>query len=271
MPALNPDHPMAHHRRRRRTGLALAVIVCAAVAGGCGGSGGGGGGTLPSSVPGSLPSSLPGSLPSLPTTTRTTSSQPTPPPTETTTVTTETTETTSAPPTSGATGTTAVLQATATTTVTSGQSDTPWGWIVAAAILILIVVIVGAWALGRRGAARRDWSAQARQANGDGAALHDTALAELIAAATANRPEGWSAIASACNELSLSLQRLQTSAPDDAGTRKTQVALDAVGGVRSAVAIASAAPPGQPLDPEAARTMRQRLEDLAVGLRGLTT
>jgi hypothetical protein len=268
MPALNPDHPVAHHLRGRRPGLALAVIVCAALAGGCGGSGGGGGGgTLPSSLPGSLP----GSLPSLPTTTRTTSSQPTPPPTETTTVTTETTETTPAPPTSGATGTTAVLQATATTTVTSGQSDTPWGWIVAAAILILIVVIVAGWALGRRGASRRDWSAQARQASGDGTALHDAALAELIAAATANRPDRWSAIASACNELSLSLQRLLTSAPDDAGTRKTQVALDAVGGVRSAVAIVSAAPPDQPLDPEAARTMRQRLEDLAVGLRGLTT
>jgi hypothetical protein len=140
---------------------------------------------------------------------------------------------------------------------------------VAGAILLLILVLIGGWALGRRGASRTDWRAQAVQADVDGTALHDAALAELIAATTTNQPDRWPAIADAGDALSLSLQRLRASAPGDEGARAVQPALDAVGALRSAVAIARAAPAGQPLDEEAARTMRQRLEELAAGLRDL--
>jgi hypothetical protein len=48
-----------------------------------------------------------------------------------------------------------------------------------------------------------------------------------------------------------------------------QASLEAVGTLRSAIAIVSGAPAGLPLDEEAARTLRQRLEQLAAALQNL--
>ena len=92
---------------------------------------------------------------------------------------------------------------------------------------------------------------------------------ELIAATSANRPERWPPIASAADEFSASLQRLQASPPNDRAAMSVQAALDVVGTVRSAIAIVSGAPAGVPLDEEAARTLRERLEQLAATLRDL--
>jgi hypothetical protein len=229
--------------RTRPAAIVVAALVCAAVLGGCGG-GGGGANSLPSSLPGSLP----GSLPSLPSTSRPSSSE-----------TTETTETT----TESSTAT-----VTSSTPASNPESDTPWGWIAAGVILLVLALVIAGWALGRRGASRKTWSAQALQATGEGTGLHDTALAELIAATSANRPERWSSIASTADGLWASLQRLP-AAPADRAAQTTQAALDAVGAVQSAIAIARGAPAGIPLDEEAARTLRERLEQLAAALRDL--
>jgi hypothetical protein len=227
--------------RTRPAAIFVAVLVCAAVLGGCGGGGGA------NSLPNSLPGSLPDSLPSLPSTSRPSSSQ-----TETTTET--TTESATAPA--------------STTPASNAESDTPWGWIAAGVILLVLALVIAGWAFGRRGASRKTWSAQALEATGRGAGLHDTALAELIAATTANRPDRWSSIASIADELWASLQRLP-AAPSDRATQTTQAALDAVGAVQSAIAIARGAPADIPLDEEAARTLRERLEQLAAALRAL--
>ena len=228
--------------RTRPAAIAVAVLVCAAVLGGCGG-GGGGANSLPSSLPGSLP----GSLPSLPSTSRPSSSQ------------TETTETTTE-------STTATV--TSSPQASNPESDTPWGWIAASAILLVLALVIAGWAFGRRGASRKTWSAQALEATGRGTALHDAMLAELIAATSANRPERWSSIASTADELGASLQRLPDT-PADRAAQTMQAALDAVGAVQSAITIARSAPAGAPLDEEAARTLRERLEQLAAALRDL--
>lgn len=241
----------------RRTGLAatllrgrimapVAVVVAALAIAGCGG-----GGNVASSIRSSLPTSLPTSAPSLPTSvpTLTGTTTTTPPPTLTTT--------------------------TATLTATSGpaagtSSDTPWGWIAAIAILIVVAVLIAGWAIGRRGGSRKSWRARATQVGADGAALHDAALGELIAATQANRPERWTAIAGAADTLAASLRQLEASSPGDDATGVTQGALAATAAVRSAVAIAGSAPAGLPLDDEAARTLRDRLEQLAAAARDLT-
>jgi uncharacterized protein HemX len=226
-----------------RLALAVVALTSGVAIAGCGG----GGGNLPTSLPSAPSVSLPGSLPTV---TRTTSSEPT----------------TASP-------TTETITETATTSPSAPASDsestTPWGWIAAAAILLVLVVLIGGWALGRRGAARRAWSPQALQASSDGTALHDTVLGELIAAERGNRPEQWSAIAAAGDRLSASLQRLGTSSPDDQATHAVQTAVAALSTVRSAVAIAAGAPAGTPLDQEASRTVRQRLEDMAAAMRQL--
>ena len=223
--------------RTRRPGATLvAGLVCTMVLAGCGGSGGG-----------SLPNSLPSSLPTLPSTSRP-SSQPT------------TTETTTESTTATVTNSPAA---------SNPESDTPWGWIAAGAILLAIALAIAGWALGRRGGSRKTWNAQALQARAQGTALHDTALAELIAATSGNRPERWPPIASAADQLSASLQQLQASPPSDVAAQSAQAALDVVGTVRSAIAIVSGAPAGLPLDEEAARTLRQRLEQLAAALQNL--
>jgi hypothetical protein len=224
----------------RPAAIFVAVLVCAAVLGGCGGDGGAN----------SLPNSLPGSLPSLPSTSRPSSSEP-----ETTETTTETTTESATAP-AGATA------------ASNAESDTPWGWIAAGVILLVLALVIAGWAFGRRGASRKTWSAQTLEATGRGTGLHDAALAELIAATSANRPDRWSSIASIADELWASLQRLPTAPPDRA-TQTTQAALDAVGAVQSAIAIARGAPAGIPLDEEAARTLRERLQQLAAALGAL--
>ena len=78
--------------------------------------------------------------------------------------------------------TTGIVTSTGSTSGTGSGERTPWGWIAVAAALAVAAVSIGAWALRRRGAARKNFRAQARQATVDGTALHDGAVVELIAA-----------------------------------------------------------------------------------------
>jgi hypothetical protein len=248
-----------------RLAASIALIVAAVAVAGCGG-----GGNVPSSVrsslPGSLPTSVPTSLPtSTPTGTGTTTT--TPPPTTTTAPPTTTTP----PPTTTTTTTTITTSTPTSTSAPSSTSDTPWGWIAAIAILLVIAVLIAGWAIGRRGGSRKSWQAQVGQVGADGAALHDAALGELIAATQANRPERWAAIATGADTLAASLRQLEASSPGEEATRVTQGAISAAAAARSAVAIAGSAPAGLPLDEEAARTLRERLEQLAAASRDLAT
>jgi hypothetical protein len=229
---------------QRRLPLVAAVLLVALVLSGCGG--GNGGARLSSALPDSLPGSLPTSVPS---STQTTESQPGT--TESSTETTTATVTASAPPS------------------TTGTSDTPWGWIAALILLLVVLVVIVGWALGRRGAARKNWSANARQASADGMAFHDAAMGEAIAAAMANRPERWAAIASAGDHCETSLQRLASTAPDEHAGRLVRSAQDAAAAVGSEVAFALAAPPGRPLDDAAGRTLRERLAPFAAAIADL--
>jgi hypothetical protein len=233
---------------QRRLPLVATVLLVALVLAACGG--GNGGARLSSALPDSVPGSLPGSLPtSVPSSTQTTESQPGT--TESTTETTTATVTASPPPS------------------TTGTNDTPWGWIAALILLLVVLVVTVGWALGRRGAARKNWSANARQASADGMAFHDAAMGEVIAAAMANRPERWSAIAGAGDHCETSLQRLASAAPDEHAGRLVRSAQDAAAAVGSAVAIALAAPPGRPLDDAAGRTLRERLAPFAAAIADL--
>jgi hypothetical protein len=149
------------------------------------------------------------------------------------------------------------------------SSSTPWGWILLVAALLVVAAGVAAWAIGRRGAARKSWKTQAFHASVQGTALHDDALAELIASNDANRPERWTALAGDAGDLSMSLQTLEASSPAPPAAMASQTMLDAVTGFRSALTVAGSAPRGLPLDPEAGRTVRQRLEQLALAVEGL--
>lgn len=253
--------------------IAAPALVAGLLLGGCGGGGG-----LPSSLPSSIPSSLSGSLSEALSSTRTTTGSPgtsatQPETTETTTETTtqpgttETeTETQTATETATATQTATATATAASTTTPSSEDDTPWGWIAAGAILVGLLVAAIAWALGRRGAPGREWRATAFQTAADGTALHDAALAELIAAATANRPERWAAVATHADRVVASLQELAASPPDEDARQAAQAGLEAAGFVRSGLAVASASPAGRPLDPDAEGTLRQRLDGLAAAL-----
>jgi hypothetical protein len=165
---------------------------------------------------------------------------------------------------------TATLTAASSGPATSTSSDTPWGWIAAIAILIVAAVVIAGWAIGRRGGSRKSWRAGATQVGADGAALHDAALGELIAATQANHPERWTTLAGTADTLAASLRQLEASSPGEEATGVTQGALSATAAVRSAIAIAGSAPAGLPLDDEAARTLRERLEQLAAASRELS-
>jgi hypothetical protein len=236
--------------------IAAPALVVGLLLGGCGGGGG-----LPSSLPSSIPSSFTGSLSGGFSGTRTTTgggaggSATT---TETTTTTPATTSFT-------------VTAASSSTTTPSSGDDTPWGWIALLAILVALLVAAIAWAVGRRGAPGREWRAAAFQTAADGTALHDAALAELIAATTANRPERWAAVATHADRVVASLQGLAASPPDEDARQAAQAALEAAGFVRSGLAVASASPAGRPLDPDAEGTLRQRLDGLAAALGRLRT
>ncbi|HEX2377997.1 MAG TPA: hypothetical protein VHI30_10595 [Gaiellales bacterium] len=236
--------------------IAAPALVVGLLLGGCGGGGG-----LPSSLPSSIPSSFTGSLSGGFSGTRTTTgggaggSATT---TETTTTTPATTSFT-------------VTAASSSTTTPSSGDDTPWGWIALLAILVALLVAAIAWAVGRRGAPGREWRAAAFQTAADGTALHDAALAELIAATTANRPERWAAVATHADRVVASLQGLAASPPDEDARQAAQAGLEAAGFVRSGLAVASASPAGRPLDPDAEGTLRQRLDGLAAALGRLRT
>ena len=221
--------------------IAAPALVVGLLLGGCGGGGG-----LPSALPSSIPSSFTGSLSGGFSGTRTT-----------------TTETTTTPP---ATTSFTVTAASSSTTTPSSGDDTPWGWIALLAILVALLVAAIAWAVGRRGAPGREWRAAAFQTAADGTALHDAALAELIAATTANRPERWAAVATHADRVVASLQGLAASPPDEDARQAAQAGLEAAGFVRSGLAVASASPAGRPLDPDAEGTLRQRLDGLAAAL-----
>jgi hypothetical protein len=208
---------------------------------------------LPSSLTSSLGGSLPGSFSGTRTTTETT--------TETT---------TTEPPTTTTPSETVTLTPTSTATPTS-ENDTPWGWIAAGALLVALLVAAIAWALGRRGAPGREWRTTATQTAADGTAFHDAALGELIAATATNRPERWSAVASHADRVAASLQQLESSAPDDDARQAARGAREAAGSARSALAVASASPSGQPLDTDAERTLRLRLDELAAAIGRLRT
>jgi hypothetical protein len=240
----------------RRPAAALGALIAVAALSGCGG--GGGGSNLPSSLPGSLPGSLP---------TRTTTETPTTTAPATTSTTTPPTATTSVTTTA-----TLTAQGAAATSASAGDggSSTPWGWIAAAAILVALAVAAGGWALGRRGGERKRWRAAATQALGEGRMLHDRALGELMASASANRPEQWAGIAAESGQLAASLGRLRDSAPGEQEGAAAAAAADAAGGVGSAAAIAEAAPAGASLDESAARTLRGRIEQLAASLEQVT-
>ena len=226
--------------------IAAPALVVGLALGGCGGAG-----SLSGSLPSSLPSSLGGSFSG----TRTTNPPATP--------------STQAATTSTATAT--VTAAPASTAEPSSGDDIPWGWIALAALLVAALVAAVGWALGRRGAPGREWRASAFQTAADGTAFHDAALGELIAATTANRPERWSAVASHADRVAASLQELAASPPDEDARQAAQGALEAAGSARSALAVASASPAGRPLDADAERMLRQRLDDLAAALGHLRT
>jgi hypothetical protein len=139
------------------------------------------------------------------------------------------------------------------------------------ALLVALLVAAIAWALGRRGAPGREWRATAVQTAADGTAFHDAALGELIAATATNRPERWSAVASHADRVAASLQQLESTAPDDDARQAARGALEAAGSARSALAVASASPSGQPLDTDAERTLRLRLDELAAAIGRLRT
>lgn len=269
-------------RRLRSVAAALALVVLLC---GCGAEGE----NLPSSVrsslpssvgttaeslPGSLPSSLPGSLP-----TRPDSSPPsgtTPPSQPDTTPSPPASSSVTPPPPATSTPATTPTVTENTTAIVptsaaaeGSSSSTPWGWILLVAALLVVAAGVAAWAIGRRGAARKSWKTQAFHASVQGTALHDDALAELIASNDANRPERWTALAGDAGDLSMSLQTLEASSPAPPAAMASQTMLDAVTGFRSALTVAGSAPRGLPLDPEAGRTVRQRLEQLALAVEGL--
>jgi len=258
--------------------IAAPALVVGLLLGGCGGGGG-----LPSSLPSSIPSSFTGSLSGgfsgtrtttdggaggSVTTTDTTTETTETTDTKTETATETTTETTTTPP---ATTSFTVTAASSSTTTPSSGDDTPWGWIALLAILVALLVAAIAWAVGRRGAPSREWRAAAFQTVADGTALHDAALAELIAATTANRPERWAAVATHADRVVASLQELAASPPDEDARQAAQAGLEAAGFVRSGLAVASASPAGRPVDPDAEGTLRQRLDGLAAALGRLRT
>jgi hypothetical protein len=263
--------------------IAAPALVVGLLLGGCGGGGG-----LPSSLPSSIPSSFTGSLSggfsgtrtttgggaggSVTTTNATTetteTTTETATDTETETATETTTETTTTPP---ATTSFTVTAASSSTTTPSSGDDTPWVWIALLAILVALLVAAIAWALGRRGAPGREWRAAAHHTASDGTAFHDAALAELIASTTANRPERWSAVSTHADRVVTSLQGLTANPPDDDSRHAADGALEAAGLARSALAVVRASPAGRPLDRDAERTLRQRLEALSASLGRLQT
>ena len=286
-------HPMARAAsaasgRPFSAGLLVGVLGLALALTGCGT-----GGTVTGSLPGTLPGTLPGSLPvsrppNPPTTTETpppvtsqppptssepppTSSEPPPTTTQPPPTTTQPPPTTTAPPPTSPTTSSAAGSTQTATTAEASQDDTPWGWILLLAALLLGAVAVAALALYRRSAARRVWREAVLQAEADGAALHDEALNELVAAAAANRPERWASLADSSLALSSILDRVEAAAPDDDEARRARDSAAAMRSVDAAIETARAAAPGVPLDQVASAVLRERLDVMIGALRELRT
>jgi hypothetical protein len=142
---------------------------------------------------------------------------------------------------------------------------------VAALGVVAIVLGVVGWVLSRRRSPSAIWAAEAGPLGAAGVGLHDTALSALLAAGTASDPARWSAAGVAADQVTASLQRLEVSAPDDQARLLARQGIDTVTALRSAIAVAEAAPPGSPLDEEAARVLRDRLNDATAALDAVTT
>ncbi len=231
--------------RRLPTGritTALALVAAAAVLAGCGGGSGG-----LSSVRSSLPSSLP-------TVTRTST----------------TTTSTTTPPTTTVTTTTTTTATVATTSTAGSGSETPWGWI--AAIAILVVLAVGDRRLGARpragGARQLARTGAAGECRRRDAERHRARRADRGGHRQPPRRRGRRSCGAA-DELSASLHRLEASPPDDAAGSAVQGAIGALTALRSVLAVALSAPEGIPLDEGVRDTTRQRLADLATALTAL--
>jgi hypothetical protein len=141
---------------------------------------------------------------------------------------------------------------------------------VAGLIVVAIVLAIVGWVLSRRRSPAAIWAAEAGPLGAAGVGLHDTALSALLAAGTANDPARWSAAGAAADQVTASLQRLEVSAPDDPARLLARQAIDTVTALRSAIAVAEAAPSTSPLDEEAARTLRDRLNDASAALDAVT-
>ena len=109
------------------------------------------------------------------------------------------------------------------------------------------------------------------QAEADGAALHDVALNELVAAAAANPQDRRASLADTSLALSSILDRVQAAAPDDDEARRARDAAGAVRSVDAAIATARAAAHGMPLDQVASGVLRERLDVMIGALRELRT
>lgn len=151
------------------------------------------------------------------------------------------------------------------TETTTETEDTPWAWVALLAGLLLAAALTAGWALGRRRESRKNWRSAAAEAGAEGLTIHDMALTTALGSASANQPAAWSESAARAAALAAELRGIEQSAPSNEDAR-TAATVDAVG---SALAVASAAPEGVPLDEHTAQMVRARLDEMSAALAPL--